>query len=453
MNPKAGTVDVLIVDDNDSLVESAKRLLEFAHARVDVAGNARLARERLETGVYQLVLVDLMLPDGSGLDLIREYDQRADTRFVLMTGHPRYIEAVRPVCPQGVQFLPKPFAAGDLIECLHRAVPDIAGVEGTSAQDPFSSWIGSSAAMMRIKKQLRSVATLNTTVFLLGESGTGKELAAEAIHRLSGREGPFLTVNCGAIPETLIANELFGHEKGSYTGATRSQPGLFQRAEGGTVFLDEVTELPLEHQTNLLRVLEAKSVTRIGGSRPVPVDVRVVAASNRVGQPLVKDKILREDLFYRLMEFPIVLPALRERIGDVPEFVEKILALWNREHGTRVTCSAEVLASLERHNWPGNVRELKHTVQRLAILSAGEEIVDPPVFLDAFAGNGAAAAVPVGTSISELERRLILATLAHFGGDRAQTAGTLGISQKTLYNRLKAYERDGIRNDSEQAAL
>jgi DNA-binding NtrC family response regulator len=339
------------------------------------------------------------------------------------------------------------------MELVERTFPSarLAEAPAAGSEDAFAHWIGSSAAMSRVKKQIAAVAPLNATVFLLGESGTGKELAAEAIHRLSGRQGRFMTINCGAIPESLIANELFGHEKGSYTGANRAQPGLFERAEGGTVFLDEVTELPLEHQPTLLRVLETKSVTRIGGGKPIPIDVRVVAATNRVDQQLVQDKILREDLFYRLMVFPIVLPPLRDRTADIPEFVHAILDGWNQEHGTHVTCSPEVLERLKRHGWPGNVRELKHTVQRLAILSEGR-IVDPPAFFDDFAGSDSGAGVPVGTSIRELERRLILATLEHYEGDRARTAATLGISQKTLYNRLKAYQKQGSFRELEKWA-
>ena len=437
-------VRVLLVDDNANLVASARKLLEMSGAEVQVAGTDRQARNALDNGEYGLVMVDLMLPDGSGLDLVNDYyESLEDTRFVLMTGHPRLAEAAKTACPPSVAFLSTPFSAGELVECLERAMPTSGVACSDAGDDPFSRWIGSSTAMDQVKRQIRSVAPLNTTVFLLGESGTGKEFAAEAIHRLSGREGPFLTINCGAIPESLIANELFGHEKGSYTGANRAQPGLFERAEGGTVLLDEVTELPLEHQPHLLRVLETRTVTRIGGGKPIPIDVRVVAATNRVDQPLVQDKVLREDLFYRLMVFPIVLPPLRERTGDIPEIVQSVLEAWNSEHGTNVTCTPDIMERLEEHDWPGNGRELKHTVQRLAILSGGGEIVDPPDFFDDFVGNGGGPGVPVGTSIRELERRLIVATLEHFNGDRTRTAATLGISQKTLYNRLKSYQDHG----------
>jgi DNA-binding NtrC family response regulator len=434
-------VRVLVVDDNANLTSSARKLLEIYGATVEVAGTERQARRCLESQTYDLVLVDLMLPDGSGLDLINDCQELRDTRFVLMTGHPRLTDAVKKACPQRATFLPKPFSAGDLMELVKRTFPSGRFIPpAEESEDAFAHWVGSSSAIARVKKQIAAVSPLNATVFLLGESGTGKELAADAIHRLSGRKGRFMTINCGAIPETLIANELFGHEKGSYTGANRAQPGLFERAEGGTVFLDEVTELPLEHQPTLLRVLETKTVTRIGGGKGIPIDVRVVAATNRVDQQLIQEKVLREDLFYRLMVFPIVLPPLRDRAGDIPEFVDAILHAWNQEHGTTVACSPDVLERLKAHNWPGNVRELKHTLQRLAILSDGD-LVDPPAFFDAFGGGDSSAGVPVGTSIRELERRLILATLDHYEGDRARTASTLGISQKTLYNRLKSYHK------------
>lgn len=453
--PASGGVRVLLVDDNTNLVSSARKLLEMSGAQVRVAANDRLARRSLKDARYDLVLVDLMLPDGSGLDLVNDFYEKLDhTRFVLMTGHPRLAAAAKEACPERVTFLAKPFGVSELMHILQHSTP--AGEDKSPApddsEDPFEKWIGNSPAMASVKQQITSVAPLNTTVFLLGESGTGKELAAEAIHRLSGREGPFLTINCGAIPESLIANELFGHEKGSYTGANSAQAGLFERAHGGTVFLDEVTELPLEHQPHLLRVLESRTVTRIGGNKTVPLDVRVVAATNRVDQPLVQDKVLREDLFYRLMVFPIVLPPLRERAGDVPELVQSLLDAWNREHGTDITCAPEVIERLERHDWPGNVRELKHTVERLAILSDGH-ITEPPDFFDDLARNGAGPGVPVGTSIRELERRLIFATLEHFNGDRARTAETLGISQKTLYNRLKAYhDEDDLSSEERDAS-
>ncbi len=451
----ASGVRILIVEDNTNLAQSAAQLLEMRGAAVDLAGGLEEAERLLRERAYGLVLVDLMLPDGSGLDLIDGHQGREGLRFVVMSGHPSLTAAVRRRYRQRAEFLLKPFSADELIGVFRQAAPELDAPEPPAPaelEDPFADWVGSSAALEKVKHQIRSVARLDTTVFLLGESGTGKELAARSLHRLSNRnQGPFLTLNCGAMPETLIANELFGHEKGSYTGANKSQAGLFERAAGGTVFLDEITELPMEHQPHLLRVLETQTVTRLGGTRSVPIDVRIIAASNRVGQALVQDEILREDLFYRLMVFPIVLPPLRERREDVPELVNQILDAWNREHGTELSCAQAVMDSLVEHGWPGNVRELKHTVQRLAILNEGR-IVEPPGFFDSFAGTEEPddeSGVPVGTSIRELERRLILATLEHFDGDRGRTAETLGISQKTLYNRLKAYEQAGVWTETE----
>ncbi len=468
-------VRVLVVDGNAKSTSCARHLIETYGSAVDVARNDAEARRRLDTGSYDLVFVDIALPGGKGLDLVKEYDGRRDTRFVFMTSRTP-LRAERHDAANGAANGASANGAangrangassgtangafdkgvngranGAIARLIEHALPLAASPEDGDG-DAFAGWIGASPALTRIKKQIAMVAPLNTTVFLLGESGTGKELAAEAIHRLSGRQGQFLTINCGAIPESLIANELFGHEKGSYTGASRSQPGLFERANGGTVFLDEVTELPLEHQPTLLRVLETRSVTRIGGGKSIPLDVRVIAATNRVDEQLVEDKVLREDLFYRLMAFPIVLPPLRERAGDIPKFVHAMLDAWNRDNDTSVTCSPQVLEYLERHHWPGNVRELKHTLQRLAILSDGE-IVDPPDFFNVFAASGPQPGVPVGTTIKELEKRLILATLEHFHGDRARTAATLGISQKTLYNRLKAYERAGSQLEPQKKA-
>ncbi|MFW6093296.1 MAG: sigma 54-interacting transcriptional regulator [Pseudomonadota bacterium] len=423
-------VRVLVVDGNAKLSSCARKLIDTYGATAEVAGDQAEARARLDARDYDLVFVDP--DDHCAVELIRDYEARRNARFVFM--RPR----------SGANGATTNGAAANGVSANGTHVTD-------AEPEAFADWIGSSPALRHTKKQISMVAPLNTTVFLLGESGTGKELAADAIHRLSGRQGEFMTINCGAIPESLIANELFGHEKGSYTGASRAQPGLFERANGGTVFLDEVTELPLEHQPALLRVLETRSVTRIGGGKSIPLDVRVVAATNRVDEQLVEKKILREDLFYRLMAFPIVMPPLRERAGDIPQFVDAMLRAWNDENGTRVTCAHHVLEQLEQHHWPGNIRELKHTLQRLAILSDGE-IVDPPNFFNDFACGDAQPGLPVGTTIKELEKRLILATLEHYHGDRARTASTLGISQKTLYNRLKTYEKQGCRLEEQKKA-
>jgi transcriptional regulator with PAS, ATPase and Fis domain len=280
-------------------------------------------------------------------------------------------------------------------------------------------------------------------VLVRGESGTGKELVAETIHRLSSRrDAPLLAVNCGAISPNLTESELFGHERGSFTGADRQRLGLFERAHTGTLFLDEITEMPPELQVKLLRVLETGSVVRVGGAAPIAVDVRIVAATNRDPVEAVRSGQLREDLFYRLNVFPVELPPLRERAGDVEVLAEHFLAALNQEAGTSKRFARAALERMRRHSWPGNVRELANAVQRAFILGDEEIGADglPEVQPSApEPSDRLVLHVRIGAPIVEVERRLILATLESVGGDKKQAAALLGISLKTLYNRLNVY--------------
>jgi DNA-binding NtrC family response regulator len=286
------------------------------------------------------------------------------------------------------------------------------------------------------------VAPTEATAFLIGESGTGKELAAETLHRLSKRrKGPYLPLNCGAVSPTLIESEIFGHEKGSFTGAQRQHRGYFERASGGTLFLDEITEMPIELQVKLLRVLETGRIMRVGGDREVEVNVRVIAATNRNPEDAVKDGKLREDLFYRLKVFPITLPPLRDREGDIETLAQYFLHNLNKREGTAKRFSVDTMERLRTHHWPGNVRELQNVVQRAFIL--GDQEITPDC-LPAELGGETQLAGPnlhlkVGTSLEDAERRLILATLDQYEGDKKVTAEVLGISLKTLYNRLNQY--------------
>jgi DNA-binding NtrC family response regulator len=281
-------------------------------------------------------------------------------------------------------------------------------------------------------------------VLLVGESGTGKEEVAATIHELGRRRGQaFLPVNCGAVPANLIESELFGHERGSFTGATQLHRGYFERVSRGTLFLDEVTEMPLELQVKLLRVLETGTLLRVGGDEPISVDVRVIAASNRPPEAAVKEGKFREDLLYRLNVFPIVLPPLRDRDSDIDLLAEHFLAQINREEGASKKFGAAALRRMAAYSWPGNVRELKNMIRRAFILS--EDVVEMdalPVGAAARAASGAPSsndAMQVGMSLAEIERHFILATLEHFGGDKRKAAEVLGISLKTIYNRLNNY--------------
>lgn len=302
---------------------------------------------------------------------------------------------------------------------------------------------GASRPMRQLYRMIARVAPTEATVFLQGESGTGKELIAQTVHDLSERHDEvFIPVNCGALPVSLIESELFGHERGSFTGANRQHKGYFERASGGTLFLDEVTEMPLELQVNLLRVLETGTLVRLGGHSEVRVDVRVVAATNRAPAEAVAEGRLREDLYFRLSAFPIRIPPLRERGDDVRLLAQHFLSLLNAADGIEKRLTSDALALLETHDWPGNVRELKNAMQRAYILA--DELIDVdhlPIRTSSPAVGGRHALdFTVGTTIEDAERRLILATLDHFNGDKRRAADTLGISLKTIYNRLKRYQ-------------
>jgi transcriptional regulator with PAS, ATPase and Fis domain len=302
--------------------------------------------------------------------------------------------------------------------------------------------------MQQVYDLLERVAPTGAGVLLTGESGTGKELAAETIHRLSRRsDGPFVAVNCGAISQTLIESELFGHEKGSFTGADRSRQGYFELAQGGTLFLDEITEMSPDFQVKLLRVLETSTLMRVGGAETIPVDVRVIAATNRDPGRAVQEGALREDLYYRLNVFPVTLPPLRERGEDIGLLADHFLELHNEREKTQKHWGPESHGRLGRYAWPGNVRELKNVVERAAILAdaviGADLLPEPGATTRGSSGDGAVLQVRLGSSLEDAERRLILATLHDLEGDKKRAAEVLGISLKTLYNRLNLYEAAG----------
>jgi len=321
-------------------------------------------------------------------------------------------------------------------------MPFLAAASAASAPalGRFGSLYGSSSAMQDVYQKISKVAPTEATVLVTGESGGGKELVARTIHERSRRSrGPFVAINCGAIPSNLIEAELFGHDKGAFTGATRSRSGCFERAEDGTLLLDEITEMSLDMQVRLLRVLETGRYMRVGGDAELRANARIVAATNRDPHQAVRDGRLREDLLYRLAVFPIAVPPLRERIGDAELLAEHFLQRMNVESGTSKYFSRAAITTIRTHHWPGNVRELKNAVQRAFIMS--DDVVEmefaglacPPV-------EGECLRVPVGTSLAEMERQAIFATLDHCAGNKRRAAEILGVSLKTLYNRLAEYQ-------------
>ncbi|HEY6124525.1 MAG TPA: sigma-54 dependent transcriptional regulator [Steroidobacteraceae bacterium] len=315
--------------------------------------------------------------------------------------------------------------------------------------------IGNSAGMQKVRELITRVAPTDSAVLICGESGSGKECVAESIHAMSTRASkPLVALNCAAIPAALIEAELFGHERGSFTGALRTREGVFERANGGTLLLDEITEMPLDLQSRLLRVLETKQLSRIGGSSDVPVDVRVIASTNQFPSRAFEEGRLREDIYYRLAVLTIELPPLRDRGDDILTLADFFLGALNMRNGTRKRLSSELRDQFMRHRWPGNVRELRNAVERAFILCDGELNLsehEMPTLRspDSAAGGGDGIRVTIGTTLDEIERTAILATLKHFDGDKRRAADVLGCSLKTLYNKLHAYQRERAR----QAAM
>jgi DNA-binding NtrC family response regulator len=318
----------------------------------------------------------------------------------------------------------------------------------------FGHMFGNSPAMQKLYDRLQRVAPTSATVLLVGESGTGKELAAQSIHELSRRKkGPFLPLNCGAMSPQLIESELFGHEKGSFTGADRQHKGFFERAHGGTLFLDEITEMPIELQVKLLRVLETGAFMRVGTNAPIATDVRLIAATNRSPEKAVADGKMREDLYHRLNVFPVQMPPLRERGPDIEMLAQHFLDQLNQQEGTKKTFAPATLAALSQHGWPGNVRELKNYVQRAYILA--DDVIDVALAPATFAAptKSPVITVRIGSSLDEVSRRVIEATLAECGNVKRKAAEVLGISLKTLYNRLAEYHGGKPGDDEDEAEV
>jgi two-component system response regulator AtoC len=440
---------VLVVDDDPDFAAGLAEVIGSEGLSVSTAGSLGEARARMAARPPDMLLVDLKLPDGSGIELVNDTSVTPSaSEVVLITGHATVETAVDALRQGASDFLTKPvdLARLKMLLASFSRTRDLKEEVGALRRElrslgRFGPLVGRAPAMQKLYDLVAKVAPSDLTVFLLGETGTGKELVAETIHDLSRRRRRgFFPLNCGAVSPTLMESELFGHERGSFTGAERAHRGIFERANGGTLFLDEITEMSVELQVKLLRVLETAEVLRVGGSKPAPVDVRVIAASNRdPGAALAAGK-LREDLLYRLNVFPIHIPPLRERPEDVEALALHFLDLLNQEEGSSKRFAAGAVECLLRHHWPGNVRELKNVVQRAYILSPDGEIGFDGFPLGGGDELGLDLPLRVGTSIAEAERQLILATLKGLGGDKRKAAEVLNISLKTLYNRLNVYK-------------
>lgn len=451
--------DILLVEDKESLRRVLRLTLENAGYSVTEAADARAAMNEISRTPHKLVLTDLRMPNGSGLDVLRaSRSADADVPVVVMTAFGSIDEAVQAMKDGAHDFLQKPVDSNHLLLLVGRALDqarlrteNVLLREEWSTRYGFPRIIGESEAIKKAVGETQRVATTEATVLLLGESGTGKELFARAIHHLSNRrDKPFVAINCAAIPETLIENELFGHERGSFTGATDRRQGKFELASSGTVFLDEIGELPLAVQGKLLRVIEERVVDRIGGRTPIPVDVRIVAATNKDLKAAAENGEFRSDLFFRLAVFPIEIPPLRDRDDDIVMLATHFAAELGKELRRReAQLSAEGVRAIRSHHWPGNVRELENAIERACILS--DTLVLEPKDLGLLREaeeapnlrnvdlSGSLSDV-AQRAIRQVERAKIQDALKLNDGNKNRTAEALGVSYKTLLTKLKDYD-------------
>jgi len=454
---------VLVVDDDPDQRHTLARLIAALGYITETAADGQEALEKLDTFPAHVLVTDLMMPrlDGHGL-LEQLRRQGGGPPAIVLTAFGSLDKAVSVVKDLGAfWFLEKPVEISELSLLLERAASQSRLREETerlqrqlSYQGVLGELVGQSPPMQEVFSLVRQVAGRSAGVLITGESGTGKELVARAIHSLGPRrDGPFVAVNCAALPESLIESELFGHEKGAFTGALSSRAGCFELAHRGTLLLDEIGEMPVGTQAKLLRVLEDSHVRRLGGKAEIEVDVHVLAATNRDPHEAIQKGKLRLDLFYRLNVFHIALPPLRERIEDLPLLTEALLGQLNRQYDCKVTgLEPEVLEAFHQHDWPGNVRELRNVLSRAVIL-AGEGAIGTRHLPAELGAPGKAEQPPpgledavclrVGATVEEAERALIERTLAHTGNNKTRAAAILGIGLKTLHTKLKAYREAG----------
>ena len=437
----------LIVDDDPEVLRVLGEFVAREGFAVSCAPTLEQAREQIAGAELDILLVDIQLPDGSGLELLEGLEP-ADPEIVLITGQASVETAVEALRRGACDYLTKPvdFARLKIVLSNLARTLDMKGEIGTLRTElrkmgRFGLLIGASPPMQQVYDLIGRVARTDAPILITGETGTGKEVVAQTIHAQSRRRSkPFVPVDCGAVSSNLIESELFGHERGSFTGAERMHKGYFERAHLGTLFLDEITEMPPGLQVKLLRMLETSYVVRVGADKPIKVDVRIIAATNRRPDEAVTAGRLREDLLYRLNVFPIPLPPLRDRGEDVERLAEHFLDELNAAEGKAKQFTQQGRERLRRHAWPGNVRELKNVVRRAFIMA--EQDLGLDALGDAPSGKEAASSLlmPVGTPLVEAERRLILAALDRYQGDKKKVASALRISLNTLYARLNEYK-------------
>ncbi|WP_191602868.1 sigma-54-dependent transcriptional regulator [Marinomonas algicola] len=434
---------ILLVDDDIEFTGVACKIIELMGYKVASVGTIHEAKESLHLAHYDHILLDFMLPDGSGLHLLEQIQaESSSSKVTFITGHPLIKNVIAELCGPKINYLLKPLKKDDLEDLFNSSSHAKKPLKNAPIKH-FDCLIGESASMKELYKMIERVSQTHANVMLMGESGVGKEVVAQAIHSASQVTGALVTTNCGAFSKELLGSELFGHEKGAFTGAVNQKKGVFEQAEQGTLFLDELTEMPIDMQPSLLRVLESKKITRVGGTKELPVNCRVISATNRPIEEIAQNNILREDIYFRLAVFPISIPSLKERKTDIPLLAQAFLDDLNTESDRKYTLKPEQIDTLMDYDWPGNVRELRHTIHRAFIMSDPENIdlELPDNFASPFSESQKATynVLTAGQKIEDLEKELIFLTLEKVSNNKTLAAEMLGISTKTLYNRLHSY--------------
>ena len=446
---------ILIVDDELSIIEVLKSLLTRDGHTVTTSTDGRNALKKLKEDVFDLLITDIRLPEIDGITLLRQARElQSHLAVIVITAYAKVDNAVEAMKNGAFDYVTKPFKFDEIRLTVQRALSyEQALAENEvlkSSLDThfhFNCLVGDSKPMRKVYKLIEKVARTNSTVLITGESGTGKELVARALHSASSRfEKPFITINCTAMPETLLESELFGYRKGAFTGATSNKKGLFEVADGGTIFLDEIGSIPLNMQMKLLRVLQEKEIRQVGGTEDIKIDVRVIAATNENLQQKIQDQEFREDLFYRLSVIPIELPPLAQRKEDIPQLVNHFLYIYNKDNLRQVDISPQAVKLLGQYNWPGNVRELENTIKRSATL-CDNDIIEPndlPVAIQTAVKtdikdelqNETEDRLNLKDYMKNIEISYMNAVIEECGGDKEKAAERLGVSLATLYRKI-----------------
>lgn len=440
---------VLVVDDEESARTGLAELIESWGYETMVAEDGRTALDKIKSFQPDLILTDLVMPRMDAIALLKKVNLK-ETLVILLTAHGNIESAVEAIKLGAYDYLAKPVDIVRLKKLLENLADKIETDEEVKRLrhelrklGSFGRLHGTTTSMQELFQQMDVASPSDASVLISGASGTGKELVARTIHDLSPRRHkPFVPINCSAIPATLLESELFGHERGAFTGATKTKEGCFELADGGTLFLDEIATMALDLQTKILRVLENGRFRRVGGKQELQIDVRLIAASNVKFEEAIQDGLFREDLFYRLNVFQLLLPSLRERLGDLPLLAQHFVDEMARKNKKEVRgVHPDAMNALKNYAWPGNVRELKNTIERAVIVARSKTIslTDLPVLIQQQPATGPTLSFAIGTSLDDVERMTILRTLDTTGGNKTEAAKVLGVSLKTLHNKLNRY--------------